>query len=75
MMNECTAQQKHILVVDDEPLVCVTFQLLLASEGHIVDSAKNGAEALALFKPGKFDKIFTDYLMPEMKGDQVGCGH
>jgi len=73
MMNERTGQQKHILVVDDEPLVRYTVQLLLQSDGHIVDEARNGAEALAMFEPGKFDMIFTDYLMPEMKGDQLAA--
>ena len=72
-MNERTCQQRRILVVDDEPLVCLTLQILLASEGHIVDAAKSGSEALALFKPGKFDMIFTDYFMPEMKGDQLAA--
>jgi CheY-like chemotaxis protein len=72
-MNERIEQQKHILVVDDEPLVCLTLQILLASDGHIVDAAKSGAEALALFEPGKFDMVFTDYLMPEMKGDQLAA--
>jgi CheY-like chemotaxis protein len=71
MMNERTAQPRRILVVDDEPLVCYTVQMLLQSDGYVVDAAKSGAEALALFEPGKFDMIFTDYLMPEMKGDQL----
>ena len=72
-MNERTGQPRRILVVDDEPLVCLTLQILLAGEGHIVDAAKSGAEALALFEPGKFDMVFTDYLMPEMKGDQLAA--
>ena len=73
MMNERTGQQRHILVVDDEPLVCLSLQILLASDGHVVDAAKSGAEALALFEPGKFDMVFTDYFMPEMKGDQLAA--
>jgi len=73
VMNERAGQQRHILVVDDEPLVRYTVQLLLQGDGYVVDEAKSGAEALALFKPGKFDMIFTDYLMPEMKGDQLAA--
>jgi CheY-like chemotaxis protein len=72
-MNERTGQPRHILVVDDEPLVCQTVQILLEPEGYVVDGAKSGAEALALFEPGKFDMVFTDYLMPEMKGDQLAA--
>jgi CheY-like chemotaxis protein len=73
MMNARTPQQRHILVVDDEPLVRQTVQMLLQDDGYIVDEAESGAEALALFEPGKFDMIFTDYFMPEMKGDQLAA--
>ncbi|HTV39984.1 MAG TPA: response regulator [Candidatus Sulfotelmatobacter sp.] len=67
------SQQKHILVVDDEPLVCRSVQLLLEAEGYIVEQAQNGAEALAMFEPNKFDMVFTDYLMPKMKGDKLAA--
>ena len=73
MMNEVSYQQRRILVVDDEPLVRQTVQMLLRSDGYLVDEARSGAEALVLFEPGKFDMIFTDYLMPEMKGDQLAA--
>lgn len=73
MMSERTGQQKKILVVDDEPLVRRTVQILLEGDGFIVEEAQSGTEALALFEPGKFDMIFTDYLMPEMKGDQLAA--
>ena len=72
-MNERTCQQRHILVVDDEPLVRQSVQLLLEDDGYIVDGAESGAEALALFEPGKFDMVFTDYCMPEMKGDKLAA--
>jgi len=73
MMNGPTRQQRHILVVDDEPLVRYTVKLLLQDDGYIVDGAESGFEALALFEPGKFDMVFTDYFMPEMKGDQLAA--
>ena len=73
MMKIRTGQAKHILVVDDESLVRQTVQMLLQGDGYLVDQAKSGAEALAVFEPGKFDMVFTDYLMPEMKGDQLAA--
>jgi CheY-like chemotaxis protein len=73
MMNARTPQQRHILVVDDEPLIRQSIQMLLEDDGYIVDEAGSGDEALALFEPGKFDMIFTDYFMPEMKGDQLAA--
>ena len=72
-MNERTGQQKHILVVDDEPLIRQSIQMLLEDDGYIIDEAGSGDEALALFEPGKFDMVFTDYFMPEMKGDQLAA--
>ncbi|HUA65467.1 MAG TPA: response regulator [Alphaproteobacteria bacterium] len=57
--------------MDDEPLVCRSVQLLLEAEGYVVEQAKNGFEALAMYEPNKFDMVFTDYLMPEMKGDKL----
>ncbi|MGH7993825.1 MAG: response regulator [Limisphaerales bacterium] len=59
--------------MDDESLVRQSVQILLQGEGYLVHGAKSGAEALALFEPGKFDMIFTDYLMPEMRGDQLAA--
>ena len=63
--------KRRILVVDDEPLVCETVTLLLQFDGHQVETASSGQEALALFKPGKFDLIFTDFFMPTMTGGDL----
>jgi CheY-like chemotaxis protein len=73
MMNERTQQQRHILVVDDEPLVRLTVHMLLEDDGYIIEEAESGPQALAMFEPGKFDMIFTDYFMPDMKGDQLAA--
>lgn len=73
IMIKRTGRQRHILVVDDESLVRRSVHILLQGEGYLVDTARNGAEALALFEPGKFDMIFVDYLMPEMSGDQLAA--
>ncbi len=72
-MNQHNGRKRHILVVDDEPLVSYTIQLLLQEDGYAIDRATSGSEALALYEPGKFDMVFTDYSMPEMKGDQLAA--
>ena len=64
-------RKRQILVVDDEPLVCETVMMLLESEGHLVTRASSGQQALSLFRPGKFDLIFTDFFMPSMTGEQL----
>ena len=63
----------HILVVDDEPLVCETVRMVLQLDGHVVESATSGAQALALFEPGKFDIVITDFFMPAMAGDTLAA--
>jgi len=68
-----TGRQRHILVVDDESFVRQSVHILLQGDGYVVHEAKSGAEALALFEPDKFDMVFTDYLMPEMRGDQLAA--
>jgi two-component system cell cycle sensor histidine kinase/response regulator CckA len=69
------SQQKHILIVDDEPLVHESIQYLLEGLGYVIDHAKNGYEALAIFEhePEKFHMVFTDYVMPEMRGDKLAA--
>lgn len=62
---------KKILVVDDEPFVCDAVKMMLNFDGHEVETASSGKAALALFAPGKYDLVITDYAMPQMKGDEL----
>ena len=64
---------RRILVVDDEPCVCDAVKMMLDFDGHEVETASNGKEALALFKKGKYDIVITDFAMPEMKGDELAA--
>src|SRR5882724_11973079 len=65
--------QRRILVVDDEHFVCEAVKMMLDFDGHIVETASNGKDALALFDKGKFDLVITDFAMPEMKGDELAA--
>jgi CheY-like chemotaxis protein len=62
---------RRILVVDDEQFVCDALRMMLNFDGHVVETANSGAEALALFERGKFDLVITDFSMPTMKGDEL----
>ena len=70
-MNKPAIVSRHILVVDDEPFVSDAVKMMLTFDGHKVDTASSGQEALALFEKGKYDLIITDYAMPVMKGDEL----
>ena len=61
----------RILVVEDEPLVKEIVLLYLREDGHMVDTAENGVEALNRFEAGEYDIVVTDHSMPEMNGDQL----
>jgi CheY-like chemotaxis protein len=69
--NEKPAWQ--ILVVDDEPAVSNTIKLLLEHDGHNVQTANSGREALVLLEQGRFDLVTTDFSMSGMKGDTLAA--
>lgn len=58
-----------ILVVDDEPDVLDSYQVLLEEElGARVVTAQSGLEALELLRSHHVDLIMSDYRMPGMNG-------
>ena len=60
-----------VLVVDDEEMVRSTVTRLLTLNGHEVDQASSGAEALSMFTENDYDIVFTDFGMPEMTGAEL----
>ena len=73
LMSTPALPQRRILVVDDEPFVCEAVKMMLTFDGHVVETASNGKEALAMFEIGKFDLVITDFAMPTMKGDELAA--
>jgi len=64
---------KSILVVDDEPDIAAVLAETLQHDGHKVDLAADGAEALIRVQSRAYDVIFTDTKMPRMDGpDSTG---
>jgi CheY-like chemotaxis protein/HPt (histidine-containing phosphotransfer) domain-containing protein len=63
--------QLKILVVDDDVLSQRMMRVLLTREGHQVDTASSGPEALEAVKLQKYDIIFMDLQMPMMDGIQA----
>jgi len=60
-----------VLVVDDEEMVRSTVTRLLSLNGHEVERASSGAEALTMFSANEYDIVFTDFGMPEMTGAEL----
>jgi PAS domain S-box-containing protein len=63
-----SSQGRAILVVDDEAEVAAVLAEFLASDGHQVDTAGNGVEALRKLEECSYDAILTDLRMPELDG-------
>ena len=61
----------QILVVDDHPVNRQVLGQQLAFLGHDVIEAKNGQEALKLWREHAFDLIITDCHMPVMNGAEL----
>jgi CheY-like chemotaxis protein len=72
-MNTPAFPQRRILVVDDEPLVCDAVKMMLNFDGHVVETASNGKDALAKLAEAQFDLVITDFEMPVMKGDELAA--
>lgn len=62
------SSQLKILVVDDDVLSQRMMRVLLTREGHQVDTASSGGEALERIKLRKYDIVFMDLQMPMMDG-------
>lgn len=61
-------RKARILVVDDDPLLTRWLVDALASEGHEVDAADNGRDALQRLEHSVYDLILSDLRMPQMDG-------
>lgn len=64
-------QDKHILVVDDEPGIQDFIRRNLELRSFKVALASNGLEALALFDQTKFVLVILDIMMPNLDGLEV----
>jgi CheY-like chemotaxis protein len=72
-------QNTHVLVVDDDIEVALTYQEVLQAHDYQASTAANGREASRLVMSTKVDAILCDLNMPELAGDlfyhEVGLAH
>jgi signal transduction histidine kinase/ActR/RegA family two-component response regulator len=59
---------KAILVIDDEPGITSALSYLLRRDGHKVDTAAHGRQALERLQHQDYDLILCDLRMPELDG-------
>jgi DNA-binding response OmpR family regulator len=58
----------HILVVDDDPMVCMAIEVYLERHNFQVTVADGGDAGLRALEDGKFDLMIVDIFMPHMRG-------
>src|SRR5579872_103145 len=61
----------HILVIDDEPDIRESLEVLLSSEGYTVELAANATEGLKRLEGSPYDLVLLDLMMPDKSGMQV----
>ena len=61
----------RVLIVEDEPVLRMTFADFLAEEGHEVKTAENYDQAEAHFDSNPFDVIVTDVILEGKTGIDV----
>ncbi len=65
------AGQKHVLVVDDEPLIRESLTEFLLSRGFLCETASSGRKAIEIFQSQPFEMVLTDMRMPDLDGLQL----
>ena len=64
----------RILVVDDEDNVLITIKAILEMDGHTVDIAQTGSEALEMVNEADYDVVLTDLRLGDASGQDVLAG-
>ena len=70
-VRRMTRAIKRILLVEDDPDQRTIIRATLETEGHQVDTAANGREALEAIEAATPDLLVLDVLMPQMNGVEL----
>jgi PAS domain S-box-containing protein len=66
--EESVAPAGRILVVDDEEGIRHMLAEILAADGHVVEEAGSGRQALERLGEASFDLVISDLIMPQLDG-------
>ena len=60
-----------VLIIDDEPRMCDSLDVLLSSQGYETQTGYSGKEAIECLAKDSFDLVLLDVVMPDMTGHQI----
>jgi CheY-like chemotaxis protein len=60
--------ERRVLVVDDDPEILDLLATMIATEGHVADTAGDGRAALEKIAVCEYDLILCDIIMPGLDG-------
>jgi two-component system, OmpR family, response regulator ChvI len=69
--NNGSNNPRKILIVDDEPDITSTFDMILQMNGFEVDTYNDPLSALSNFRPNSYGLALLDIRMPKMNGFEL----
>ncbi|MSP55218.1 MAG: response regulator [Myxococcales bacterium] len=66
-----TERRKHLLLVDDEPVILQVLRAVFDGEPYRITTAANGRDALAIILTGNVDLLITDKNLPDVGGIEL----
>ncbi|MFZ1626663.1 MAG: response regulator [Candidatus Moraniibacteriota bacterium] len=63
--------EKHILLIEDEPVFVEMFGKVLRDAGYVVVTERDGKKGLEQARSGSFDLVITDHLLPSLSGKEI----
>lgn len=70
-MKESKGGKWSLLVIDDDPDICMVLRDLLEHEGYRIRTVQSGSEALALIDHDRFDAVILNLGLPDLDGRSV----
>jgi DNA-binding NtrC family response regulator len=70
IIKEAKQREKgaFILIIDDDPGICITLKSILAQKGYEVGIALSGEQAIAMAQEQRYDMTFIDMKLPVLNG-------